>query len=94
MFVLIDARHGLKPVDGGVLDTLDQAAVSYQIVLTKADALNTGELEGRIAETASAIAKRPAAYPEIQPTSSRTGLGVPELRAGIARLLSEREDGA
>jgi GTP-binding protein len=94
VFVLIDARHGLKPIDNGVLDTLDQAAVSYQIVLTKADALNAGELERRIGETASAIAKRPAAYPEIQPTSSRTGLGVPELRAGIARLLSEREDAA
>jgi GTP-binding protein len=94
VFVLIDARHGLKPIDGGVLDTLDRAAVSYQIVLTKADALKAGERERRIAETAEAIAKRPAAYPEIQPTSSRTGLGVPELRAGIARLLSEREDRA
>ncbi|HKG77642.1 MAG TPA: YihA family ribosome biogenesis GTP-binding protein, partial [Beijerinckiaceae bacterium] len=90
----IDARHGIKPIDNGVLDTLDQAAVSYQIELTKADALNAGELERRIGETASAIAKRPAAYPEIQPTSSRTGLGVPELRAGIARLLSECEDAA
>ena len=63
VYVLIDARHALKPVDGGVLDTLDQAAVSYQIVLTKADALRAGELERRIAETAGAIARRPAAYP-------------------------------
>src|SRR5919107_4876156 len=67
VFVLIDARHGLKPIDDGVLDTLDQAAVSYQIVLTKADALKAGELERRIAETAGAIARRPAAYPAIQP---------------------------
>jgi GTP-binding protein len=90
VFVLIDARHGLKPVDGGVLDTLDQSAVSYQVVLTKADALKAGELERRIAETAAAVVRRPAAFPEVQPTSGRTGLGVPELRAGIARLLAER----
>ena len=49
-----------------------------------------GELERRVAETAAAIAKRPAAFPEIRPTSSRAGVGVPELRAGIARLLHER----
>jgi GTP-binding protein len=94
VYVLVDARHGLKPVDEGVLDRLDQAAVSYQIVLTKADALKRGELDGRVAETAAAIAKRPAAFPEVRPTSSRTGLGVPELRAGIARLLAERGDAA
>ncbi|HVL71153.1 MAG TPA: ribosome biogenesis GTP-binding protein YihA/YsxC [Beijerinckiaceae bacterium] len=94
VFVLIDARHGLKPIDSGVMDTLDKAAVSYQIVLTKADELKKGELQRRIAETAAAIAKRPAAFPEIQPTSSRTGDGVPDLRAGIARLLSERAPGA
>jgi GTP-binding protein len=90
VYVLIDARHGLKPVDGGVLDTLDKAAVSYQVVLTKADALKAVELDRRVAETAAAIVKRPAAFPEICPTSSRTGLGVPALRAEIARLLAER----
>jgi GTP-binding protein len=90
VFVLVDARHGLKPVDGEVLDTLDQAAVSYQIVLTKADELKPGELQRRLAETAAAVARRPAAFPDIQPTSSRTGLGVPELRAAVARLLHER----
>jgi GTP-binding protein len=90
VFVLVDARHGLKDVDVGVLDILDKAAVSYQIVLTKADELKPGELEQRVAETAAGIIRRAAAFPEIQPTSSRTGLGVPELRAGIARLLSER----
>ena len=92
VFVLVDSRHGLKSVDGEVLDALDRAAVSYQIVLTKADELKTGELERRIAETATAIQRRPAAFPEVQPTSSRTGLGVPELRAGVARLLHERQD--
>ena len=92
VFVLIDARHGLKAVDSEVLDTLDGAAVSYQIVLTKADELKVGELDRRVAETAAAVARRPAAFPDILPTSSRTGLGVPELRAAIARLLHERAD--
>jgi GTP-binding protein len=94
VFVLVDSRHGLKPVDGEVLDVLDRAAVSYQIVLTKADELKKGELERRVADTAAAIQRRPAAFPEVQPTSSRTGLGVPELRAAVARLLHERQDPA
>jgi GTP-binding protein len=92
VFVLVDARHGLKPVDESVFDSLDQAAVSYQVVLTKGDELKTGELERRVAETAAAIGRRPAAFPDIQPTSSRTGTGVPDLRAGIARLLAERAE--
>ena len=90
VYVLIDARHGIKPVDETVLETLDKAAVSYQIVLTKADELKTGEIEKRIADTAQKIARRAAAFPEIVPTSSRTGAGIADLRAGIARLLSER----
>jgi GTP-binding protein len=90
VYVLIDARHGIKPVDDGVLETLDKAAVSYQVVLTKADELKPGALERRMAETAQRIAKRAAAFPVILPTSSRTGLGIPELRAGIARLLEGR----
>jgi GTP-binding protein len=90
VYVLIDARHGIKPVDEGVLETLDKAAVSYQVVLTKADEIKKGEIEKRVAETAERIAKRAAAYPEIQTTSSRTGFGIPELRTGIARLLAER----
>ena len=90
VYVLIDARHGLKPNDTGVLDGLDTAAVSYQIVLTKADELKDGALETRIAETEAAIKRRAAAFPVVQPTSSRAGLGVPELRATIARLLAER----
>ena len=73
-----------------VLETLDKAAVSYQVVLTKADELKPSALERRMAETAEKIAKRAAAFPVILPTSSRTGLGIPELRAGIARLLEER----
>ncbi|HEX2135723.1 MAG TPA: ribosome biogenesis GTP-binding protein YihA/YsxC [Microvirga sp.] len=90
VYVLIDARHGIKPVDEGVLETLDKAAVSYQVVLTKADEIKKSEIAGRVAETAQRIAKRPAAFPEVHQTSSRTGLGIAELRAGIARLLAER----
>jgi GTP-binding protein len=90
VYVLVDARHGLKPVDEGVLDTLDKAAVSYQLVLTKVDELKKAEFERRLAGTAEAIAKRAAAFPEIAPTSSRTGFGVPEPRAQIACLLAER----
>lgn len=90
VYVLIDARHGIKPVDAAVLDGLDQAAVSYQIVLTKADGIGAGALRTRLAETASALARRPAAHPEIAATSSRTGAGIPDLRAAIARLAAER----
>jgi GTP-binding protein len=93
VYVLVDARHGLKAVDAGVLDTLDKAAVSYQVVLTKADELKEGELERRVAETAASIVKRPAAFPEVRPTSSRTGLGIPELRAAVAKLLADRGSG-
>jgi GTP-binding protein len=90
VFVLVDARHGLKPIDTTVMDTLDKAAVSYQIVLTKADELKPGLAEARIVETQMAIARRPAAFPMVALTSSRTGMGIPELRAGVAQLLAER----
>jgi GTP-binding protein len=90
VYVLIDSRHGLKALDLEVLHLLDVAAVSYQIVLTKADEPKASELEKRIAETTAALAKRPAAFPLIRPTSSRDGTGVAELRADIARLLRER----
>ncbi len=91
VYVLIDARHGLKDVDLDVLKTLDKAAVSYQVVLTKADQVNPAELEARMAETAAALAKHPAAFPQVLATSSRSGEGVPDLRAAIVRLLAERE---
>jgi GTP-binding protein len=93
VYVLIDARHGIKPVDEGVLGTLDKAAVSYQVVLTKTDEVKPGDLDARMADTAAKIAKRAAAFPDIVPTSSRTGAGIAELRAGVARLLSERGQG-
>lgn len=90
VFVLIDSRHGLKDLDTSLLDSLDKAAVSYQIVLTKADAPKAEELAARLEETRLAIARRPAAFPSIVTTSSRSKEGVEELRAGIARLLAER----
>ncbi|MGA0594195.1 ribosome biogenesis GTP-binding protein YihA/YsxC [Enterovirga sp. CN4-39] len=90
VYVLTDSRHGLKANDTAVLDGLDTAAVSYQIVLTKTDELTADALEKRIAEIEAAIKRRPAAFPVVQPTSSRTGFGMAELRASIAQLLSER----
>ena len=85
VYLLIDSRHGLKAVDTEALDALDEAAVSYQIVLTKADKLKKGEGEAMAAQTLKAIAKRPAAYPAVLVTSSDKGDGIPELRAEIQR---------
>jgi GTP-binding protein len=90
VYLLIDARHGFKDVDLDVLKTLDKSAVSYQVVLTKADQVKPTELEKRTAETLAALAKHPAAFPELIVTSSRTGAGMPELRAAMVRLLGER----
>jgi GTP-binding protein len=90
VYVLIDARHGLKDVDLEILGTLDRSAVSYQIVLTKADQVKASELASRIAETEAALAKHPAAFPNVLATSSRSSTGMAELRAAMARLLEER----
>jgi GTP-binding protein len=91
VLVLIDGRHGLKPVDTEMLDLFDKSAVSYEIVLTKKDEVKGPAIEQRLAETQVALATRPAAYPEILFTSAHTGEGVPELRASIARLVAERQ---
>jgi GTP-binding protein len=90
VYVLIDARHGLKKVDRDVLTTLDSAAVSYQLVLTKADQVKAELLEACIGQTESALAKHPAAFPQVLATSSRSGFGIAELRGAIVRLLEER----
>ncbi len=90
VYVLIDARHGFKEVDLDVLKTIDKSAVSYQVVLTKADQVKPAELEQRAADVHTALAKHPAAFPELLMTSSRTGAGMPELRAAMVRLLGER----
>jgi GTP-binding protein len=83
-YLLIDARHGLKEVDGEPMDAFDKAAVSYQIVLTKADKLRPAAVEAVRQQTETAIAKRPAAFPRVLATSSETGAGMAELRAEIA----------
>ena len=90
VFVLIDARHGLKDSDGGTFDLLDQAAVSYAVVLTKSDTLKADEIAARVNETETGIARRAAAFPVVLPTSSQTGAGLPELRAAIVRVMRER----
>jgi GTP-binding protein len=82
-YLLIDARHGLKEVDNEPMDALDKAAVSYQLVLTKADKIKPAELAKVIEATQGAIKKRPAAHPIVLATSSETGFGIPELRLEI-----------
>lgn len=84
VYLLVDARHGLKSVDTEALEALDLAAVSYQIVLTKADKLKAAEVEKVTAETLKAVSRRPAAFPRVQATSAEKGFGLPELRAEIA----------
>jgi GTP-binding protein len=90
VYVLADARHGLKETDRPMLELLGAAAVSYQIVLTKADTLKPSELDARIAATQAEIARRPAAFPDVLATSARDGSGIAELRTAIARLVKER----
>jgi GTP-binding protein len=85
VYLLIDSRHGLKPPDAEALDALDLAAVSYQIVLTKADKLRASkQVEEVVAATTEAIRKRPAAFPRVLAASAVRGDGIPELRAEIA----------
>jgi GTP-binding protein len=86
VFILIDARHGLKAPDRDTMDLLDESAVSYQAVLTKADKCSQAELARVRAGVEEEMKKRPAAYPEIIVTSSRTGAGIAELRAELAKL--------
>ena len=90
VYVLIDARHGLKDVDGAILDTLGKAAVSHEIVLTKCDQVDAAALAKCVADTTAAMRKRPAAFPDLVVTSARNGDGIMELRAAVARLLAER----
>ena len=86
VFVLIDSRHGLKPNDFELFDMLDEAAVTYQLILTKIDKLKKGELAKVTDKTLAAIAKRPAAFPALLATSSEKKNGLEALRAEIATL--------
>ena len=84
--LLVDARHGLKPSDHDVMGLMDEAAVVYQIVLTKADKMSASELKSVLAALQVAMRPHTAAYPFVAITSARTGLGLPELRASLALL--------
>ena len=90
VFVLVDGRHGLKESDHETMRALDGAAVSYAVVLTKGDEVKVVDRNARIAATLEGLRKHVAAYPEVLLTSARTGEGIAELRAHIARLLAER----
>src|SRR5579862_4975103 len=90
VYVLVDARHGLMAADDEILRTLDQAAVSYQIVLTKTDRLAAADLSARLTSVEKSLARHPAAYPAVLATAAEGGAGIAELRAAISRLLHER----
>lgn len=89
VYLLIDGRHGPKANDQSVMNELDTNAVSYQVVLTKADKPSKRDLDKAIATTEQVIAKRGAAYPGIILTSSETGAGIEDLRAEIASFITE-----
>lgn len=91
VLVLVDARRGIGPSDRAVMDALDLAAVSYQVVLTKLDQIPAAEVDERAAATAAEIAHRPAAHPEVAVTSSRKGSGIEALRAALAALALPRK---
>ncbi len=86
--VLIDSRHGIKDVDTDVMDMLDAAAVSYRIILTKADKIKASALAEVTQKTAEEVRKRPAAHPDIIQTSSEKGMGLPELRAAVLEAIN------
>jgi GTP-binding protein len=90
VFVLVDGRRGVKPLDEEMFDLLDQSAVSYQTILTKRDELKAAERDEVLAATMKALEKRPAAFPEVIFTSAHGGEGIAELRAAIAKLIAER----
>ena len=83
VLVLIDARHGLKPVDIEIMTMLDKAAVSYQIILTKSDKIKPTELAATMTKVEAVARTHVAAFPEVLATSAETGGGIPELRAAI-----------
>jgi len=83
VLLLVDARHGVKSSDAAAMDALDAAAVSYEVVLTKADKLKRGEAEAMTERSLAAVSRRPAAFPRALATSAETSLGLAELRAEI-----------
>jgi GTP-binding protein len=91
---LIDARHGIKDIDRDIMAMLDEAAVSFQAVLTKSDKVRPGPLEDRLAASARELVRNTAAYPEVLATSARTSSGIAELRASLAALAALRRPDA
>ncbi len=81
--LLIDSRHGVKPVDAEMMQLLDEAAVGYRVVLTKADKIKASELEAVLASVQAEARKHQAAYPEVLVTSAETGMGIAELRTAV-----------
>lgn len=86
-FVLIDTRHGVKAVDEEILTLLDRSALAFQVVMTKADKVSLAEREATIEQVRGALAKHPAAFPELVVTSAEKGDGIETLRAIIATLI-------
>ncbi|ABA80250.1 YihA family ribosome biogenesis GTP-binding protein [Rhodobacter sphaeroides] len=85
-FVLIDTRHGVKSVDEEILTLLDRSAVTFQVVMTKADKVSQAEREAVLDQVRGALKKHPAAYPELVMTSSEKGMGIETLRTIVATL--------
>lgn len=85
-FVLVDARHGVKPVDEEIMTLLDKAAVTFQCVLTKVDKLKKGDLDRVLGQVRGKLSTHPAAFPELVLTSSEKGDGIETLRAIIAGI--------
>jgi GTP-binding protein len=87
VLLLVDSRHGLKPVDREIMEMLDKAAVSYQLVLTKGDKIKPTQLEAMRQQVADEARTHPAAHPELLATSAEKGSGIPELRAAVLAAL-------
>jgi len=87
VFLLIDSRHGIKPVDRNIMEMLDISAVSYQVVLTKIDKIKAPQVDAVYAATVDELIKHPAAYPAVLAVSSLKGAGLAELRGTLARVL-------
>ncbi len=85
-FLLLDARHGVKPVDEEIMTLLDRSAVTFQVVMTKTDKPGKSALSANIADVKRSLKKHPAAYPDLLLTSSETGAGIPTLRSVINGL--------
>ena len=90
VYLLVDGRHGVKAVDFEMMDVLDRAAMSYQVVLTKRDEVKAPAQAATLAAMQAALAKRAAAHPDVLFVSSHSGEGIDTLQAAVARLLSER----